>query len=177
MKIYRNAIALFGFVIPTVITAALVGTAFVAKSKIAGSFDEKLGNYRSFEQNRKAALALEAAISKKRAVSSHWEELLARETASAVSSNLNEIEEHLPSKEFKKAAQDFPPARGGFAAVSAQKSSQVRLAFRATFRSMQRAFLELESRMPQLQLQELRINPSNSSNSLNFDVVYTAWEP
>ena len=45
---------------------------------------------------------------------------------------------------------------------------------------MQRAFLELESRLPQLQLQELRIEPNpnsqNPSPLLNFQVNYTAWE-
>ena len=51
------------------------------------------------------------------------------------------------------------------------------MAFRGTFRTMQRAFLELETRMPQLQLQELRIDPSSSQSSLlNFQVIYTAWE-
>ena len=54
------------------------------------------------------------------------------------------------------------------------------MVFRGTFRTMQRAFLELESRMPQLQLQELRIDPSpnqqNQAPLLNFQVNYTAWE-
>jgi hypothetical protein len=53
----------------------------------------------------------------------------------------------------------------------------VKLAFRGTFRSVLKAFLELESRMPQLQLQDLKIDPSTSaSSSLNFQVTYTAWE-
>jgi len=45
---------------------------------------------------------------------------------------------------------------------------------------MQRAFLELETRMPQLQLQEMRIEPNsnqqNPSPLLNVQVTYTAWE-
>ena len=42
---------------------------------------------------------------------------------------------------------------------------------------MQRAFLELETRMPRLQLQDLKIDPSASQSSLlNFQVTYTAWE-
>ena len=61
--------------------------------------------------------------------------------------------------------------------LSAQKSSQIRIAFRGTFRTMQRAFLELETRMPQLQLQDLKIDPSSSGSALlNFQVTYTAWE-
>ena len=61
--------------------------------------------------------------------------------------------------------------------ATAQKSAQVRLAFRGTYRSVQRAFLELETLMPQLQLQELKIDTSQSSTStMNFAVTYTSWE-
>jgi hypothetical protein len=42
---------------------------------------------------------------------------------------------------------------------------------------MQKAFLELETWMPQLQLEDLKIDPSSSLTSLlNFQVSYTAWE-
>ena len=64
----------------------------------------------------------------------------------------------------------------GFGSVSAQNSAPLELSFRANFRSMQRAFLELESRLPQLQLNELRIDLTPQSSNLNFQVTYTAWE-
>jgi hypothetical protein len=51
------------------------------------------------------------------------------------------------------------------------------LSFRGTYRSVQRAFLALETRMPQLQLQELRITPNVNQPSMhNVQVSYTAWE-
>ena len=67
---------------------------------------------------------------------------------------------------------------GGFGSVSAQKSSGLKFNFRGTFRTVQRAFLELETRMPNLQLQELKMEPSGTGESqlLNFQVTYTAWE-
>ena len=90
------------------------------------------------------------------------------------------IAEALPAKEFQKTAFERTNTKGGFGTVSAQPSSQLRIVFRGTFRTMQRAFLELESRLPQLQLQELRIDPNpnqqNPSPLLNFQVNYTAWE-
>ena len=68
-------------------------------------------------------------------------------------------------------------APGGFASVSAQKSSQIRLGFRGTYRGLQRAFLELETRMPQLQLQEIKIDANSTQASMNnVDITYTAWE-
>lgn len=176
MNLYRQAIALFGFVIPVVIAAAVITGGLMLKGKIETSFDRKCEHFQGFKQNKMAALALEARISQKREHITRWEELVSKETASAISSNLRTIEEELPSKEFQTTGQQFPTARSGFASVSGQESAQVRLAFRATYRSMQRALLMLETRMPQLQLQELRMDPSTNSNSLNFQVNYTAWE-
>ena len=176
MNLYRQSIALFGFVLPSVIAIAVIAGAFMVKGRISRSFDEKLANYHGFEQNKLRALGLEAEISKNREHVERWEALLAEETASSITSHLREIEEQLPSKEFQKTAQERPTGKKGFASASAQNSTQVGLAFRATFRSMQKALLELESRMPQLQLQEMRIEPSNQSNNLNFQVTYTAWE-
>ena len=176
MNLYRQAIALFGFALPVILCVVVIGGAAMTKSKIQTSFEAKRSQFKGFRQNKLQALALEAEINNKREHFAQWESLLARETASSVTSTLRKIEDSLPSKEFQLTEQETPTARGGFAAASAQQSAQVRLGFRATYRSMQRALLELETRMPQLQLQELRMDPSSSSNSLNFRITYTAWE-
>ncbi len=176
MSLYRNSIAVFGFALPTVITVVVVAAAFVAKGKVQASFDEKMSKFTGYKQNRVHVLNLERQLAEKRELASHWEELLSRGTASSVTSNLRQISEKLPSKEFQVTSQSTPPAKAGFGSASAQNSIQVKLGFRGTFRSMQKAFLELETRMPHLQLQELRISPGQTSN-LSFDVAFTAWTP
>ncbi|GAA5484419.1 hypothetical protein [Haloferula sargassicola] len=177
MNLYRNSIIVFGYVLPGIVALLVLGLSLFAKQKVQTSFDEKVSHFKGFKQNRVAVMTMEKEITQKRAVSSHWEELLNKETASAVTSNLRQISDKLPSKEFQITSQSTPPSKAGFGSVSAQKSTQVNLGCRATFRSMQKALLELETRMPQLQLQELRITPANSSGNLNFDVAYTAWAP
>jgi hypothetical protein len=176
MNLYRQSIAIFGFVLPVLIAVIVIAIGVFVKGKITSSFDEKLTHYKDFKRNKIMALKTEAEISDNREHVVHWEELIGTETASTVSNHLRTIEDKLPSKEFQTTGQQYPTAKGGFASVAGQDSAQVRLTFRATFRSMQQALLELETRMPQLQLQELRINPSTNSNSLNFDLSYTAWE-
>ena len=177
MNLYRKPIALFGIVLPLVVAAVVVGICFLLKSKMTDSFANKQTNYKSKEMARVAGVEIESQVTRQRSHVERWNSLFAQETASAVTINLKEISEDLPSKEIQKTASERLPIKGGFGAISAQGSSQVRIAFRGTFRTMQRAFLELETRMPQLQLQELRIDPSSSQSSLlNFQVTYTAWE-
>ncbi|RYD61755.1 MAG: hypothetical protein EOP83_16295 [Verrucomicrobiaceae bacterium] len=177
MHLYRQTIALFGIVLPIIACAALVGIFFFLKSKMDDSFTNKMNKYKAYEMSRLSGLELEAQVTRQFKHMDRWKNQLSQETASAVTTNIREITEHLPTKEIQQTAFEPSNTKMGFGAVSAQPSSQLRIAFRGTFRTMQRAFLELETRMPQLQLQELRMDPSgNQSSQLNFQVSYTAWE-
>jgi hypothetical protein len=174
---YRQSIILFGFVVPLAICAAVVGGGVILKSKTSASFLEKQSLFKSAENDRVGALGIEAQISKKRPHMERWLSQVEKETANSITSHLKQIGDKLPAKEFQQTAVEYPTGKAGFATSSAQDSSQVRLAFRGTFRSVQLALAELESRMPQLQLQEFKIDPSTATtSSLNFQVTYTAWE-
>ena len=177
MHFYRQPIILFGIVVPALLAAAVVGGGTMLRSKMVESFANKESNYRAFKQGNKAALEIEKQIANQRLHLDRWKAQLSEETASAVATNLREISEKLPSKEIQQTAFERPAGSGGFGSASAQNSSQIRIAFRGTFRTLQQAFLQLETRMPQLQLQEFRMDPNASQSSqLNFQVTYTAWE-
>ena len=177
MHLYRQTIALFGIVLPIIAAAALVGAGFFIKSKMVASFNNKQETYKVYEQSRVASIEVEGQVIRQRQHIERWNSQLSEETASAVTTNLREISEHLSSKEIQQTAFERPSAAAGFGSITAQSSSQIRIAFRGTFRTMERAFLELETRMPQLQLHELKIDPSTSQSALlNFQVTYTAWE-
>ncbi|MEX1114669.1 MAG: hypothetical protein WEB53_05435 [Akkermansiaceae bacterium] len=177
MHLYRQPIVLFGLVLPVAAAAAVVGIGIMLSGKMVASFENKQENFKAYEINRRAGLQIESQLVSQSKHLARWDSFLSEETASAVTTNLRAISEHLPSKEIQQTAFERPSGSGGFGSISAQNSSQIRIAFRGTFRTMQRAFLELETRMPQLQLQELRIDPStNQSTLLNYQVAYTAWE-
>jgi hypothetical protein len=177
MHFYRQTIILFGIIIPIMIAAAVVGAGSMIKSKMTESFATKEKNFKSYEQGRIAALDIENQVIRERKHLDRWNTQLSEETASAVATNLREISEALPSKEIQQTSFERPANAGGFASASANNSSQIRMAFRGTFRTLQRAFLELETRMPQLQLQEFRMEANTTQSSmLNLQVTYTAWE-
>ena len=177
MNLYRQTIALFGIALPVVAAIALIGVCSFLKSKMTASFENKTRTFKTYEQGRLAGLEIEAQVARQRKHLDRWQEQLSEETASAVATNLREIYGELPNKEIQQTAFERPSASSGFGSASAQNSSQIRIALRGTFRTLQRAFLNLETRMPQLQLEELRIDPSTSQSSLlNLQVTYTAWE-
>jgi len=177
MHLYRQSIILFGIIIPVAIAIGVLSIFFMIKSNMVESFDHKLKSYKTYLTAQNAGWEIEAGVNRQRKHIDRWNQQLSQETASAVTTSLREISDHLPSKELQQTAFERPGGKGGFGSISAQNSSQIRIAFRGTFRTMQRAFLELETRMPRLQLQDLKIDPSTSQSSLlNFQVTYTAWE-
>jgi hypothetical protein len=177
MNLYRQTIVIFGIVVPIFIAAAAVGGCFILKSKVVASYENKLKSYKAYEISRLSSLEIETKVNKDRENLARWNDQLSQETASAVTTNLREISELLPTKEIQQTAFERPNGSGGLGNTTAQPSSQIRIAFRGTFRTMQRAFLELETRMPRLQLQDLKIDPSSSGSMLlNFQVTYNAWE-
>lgn len=177
MNHYRQSIIVFGFVLPLLVAALAAGSVGYLRNKITSSFDNKSTHYKSYQGNRREALAIETRIGKERPHVSNWTRILRTETASEVTSTLRDIGNRLPAKEFQQTSFSRPSNSAGFGGVSAQQSAPLQLSFRATFRSMQQAFLELESRLPQLQLHELDMTkPPQSNNLLNFQVTYTAWE-
>ncbi|HEY8961910.1 MAG TPA: hypothetical protein VIM57_06860 [Luteolibacter sp.] len=174
---YRQSILFFGLVLPLILAAALIGGAFYARQSVIASFAQKEKQFNSYRQNQAGAESIEKELASKRDHVKRWKALLSEETKSQVNNHVRKLQEALPSKEFQQTSTNYPPSTGGFGSVSAQRSSQIRLGFRGTYRTLQRAFLELETRMPQLQLQEIRIDANSTQASLNnVDVTYTAWE-
>ena len=166
MNLYRQTITLFGIIVPVIIAVAIVGGCYLLKSKMTASFNNKQTNFKSYELSRMSGLEIEAQVTRQRKHLERWNKSFSQETASAVTINLREIFAQLPSKEIQQTSFERTNAAGGFGSVSAQKSSQIRIALRGTFRTLQRALLELETRMPQLQLLELRMDPSTSQSAL-----------
>ena len=173
---YKQSIILFGIALPLLGLGVLIGALHFLKSEMTESFTVKTAQYKVFAQSRNAAVETESKISKRRPHLARWKEELSSETISAVRTHLKTISGIIPSKEFQETDSARLDSRTGFSSATTQKSSMIRLGFRGTYRSVQQGLLELEARMPQLQLQELKITPSAQSSLLNFQVTYTAWE-
>lgn len=178
MNFYRQSIILFGVVVPTIVALAVVSVGYLIKTKMTASYEIKKANYKTHHQARSESTLVEQIVLKQRPHLERWNELLGKEIASEMGINIREITASLPNKEIQQTAFDpSGAASGGIGSASAQNSSQIRMGFRGTFRTLQRAFLELETRMPQLQLESISLQPvSTSGFLLTAQITYTAWQ-
>lgn len=177
MNLYRQAIVFFGVVIPLLCGVAVIGVGYIVKSRMFESYQTKLESFRSNQRSEVASKQIEMEIKEARPHLERWTAQLSMETASTVSTTLRSVTEKLPNKEIQQTSFELPQTTTGFGQVSSQDSAHIRMAYRGTYRTLQKAFLELETRLPQLQLQEMKFEPMGTSSSLlNFQVTYTAWE-
>lgn len=175
---YKQPIIFFGIVLPALLAGILIGAGVFVKGKFAATFEEKSTKYEQYQKTAKNVTQVESNLAEQREPFERWKELLGQEASALVTSNLRQIAEKLPEKEFQQTAFERLSSSSGFGQVSQQNSTGMRFNLRGTYSAVQRALLELESRMPNLQLQELTISPNEASQTslLNFQVVYTVWE-
>ena len=175
---YKKPIILVGIVVPTVIAILIVVACFQAKIKVATSYETKVQEYKNYQISRMKALEIETQIARQRKAYEQWLKVLEQDPVTLLNANMKILAGKLPSKEFQQPLPERMTNKIGFGTVSAQNSEALRFNLKGTFRTTQKALIELETRMPNLQLQELRIDPNNagSSSIINIQLTYTAWE-
>lgn len=177
MNLYRQSIVIFGLVLPLGVVGAALFASLLLKSNIESRYQKNIIGFKESETSRLAGLAVEGKLITQRPAMERWTKLLSGETANIVSVQLREILASVDQTELQQTNFEPSSLKSGFGAVTAQKSSQLDIDFRGTYRAMQRCLLELETRLPQLQLQGIKVDPIQGQRSLlNFKITYTAWE-
>jgi Type II secretion system (T2SS), protein M subtype b len=177
MKFYRQSILVFGFFIPILIGVLLLMGAYYFKENIFASYNKNVIAYGRYEKERKDCLTIEGKLLPERPAMERWGKLLSEKTATTVVSQLREIMVDVSKSDLQETSSIPSSTKAGFGTVSEHRSSQLQITFRGTYCAMQKVLLKLETRFPQLQLNDLKIDPNtNQSSLLNFQVSYTAWE-
>ncbi|MES2983407.1 MAG: hypothetical protein V4727_13935 [Verrucomicrobiota bacterium] len=175
---YKQPIIVFGIVIPLIISGVIFGISSVVREKFVTSYDEKASQYKGHQISKKLALETETQVLRQREAFQEWSQILEQDPFSLLRANLRTVGEKLPPKEFQPPLPERLNNKLGFGMASAQDSIALRFNLRGTYRTVQKALLELETRMPNLQLQDLRMDPNSNSDAslLSVQVTYTAWE-
>lgn len=177
MNLYRQPIVLFGIVLPFLICAIAIAGCLYVISDFQNTLRSKSNSYLTHNTLQTKIKLLEKEVLSERTHLTRWTQDLSKETASSVSNTLRRIINELPAKEIQQTAFERPTSSGGFGSASAQKSSLIRVSFRGTYRTIQRALLELEALMPQLHIVDMKIDPVSGQNSMiNIQITYTVWE-
>lgn len=175
---YKDPIAVFGLVLPIVLVLVVLGLGMHFKSKFETTYEERLAKHEDFKRVEVQRKALAAKVRNQEPHMNRWMALFERPADANVNDFLGEFQKQFDPTQFQHTGfTRSTTATGGIGGASAQPSVQLELGFRGTYRALQNAFLELETRMPHLQLDRIKLSVSNPDRRLlNAKVTYTAWK-
>lgn len=177
MKFYRQSILLYGLLLPLIVGVLLLVIGYYFKANTESVCAKNIVAYNNSEKDRKDCLTIEGKVLPERPAMERWEKLLSEKIAPTMGPQLREIMAGFSKSELQETSSTPSLIKAGFGVVSEQNSSQMQINFRGTFSAMQDVLIKLETKFPQLHVNELKIDPvANQSSLLDFKISYTAWE-
>ena len=173
---YKQSILGIGVAFPLVVVIALLTVVSHYRGRLEKTYKERKIIYAGFRMQEEQRKALEKKVSEQEPHMVRWLSLMKEPSSSTANEFIGEAQKRYQGKEFVLTSFRRTTAAGGIGAVSNQDSVQLALAFRGTFGALQHTFLELETKMPQLQLDSMKLAPQNNGNVLEASLIYTAWE-
>jgi len=173
---YKQPVVVFGVALPLLGLILIFAVSFNYRSKFEQTFRIRKDQYVTHQKVTKQREALEEKIDNQRPYLSSWMGLFDQAADSSVNAVLNDLETRFSGNEIQQTSFRRSPASGGIGGASKQTAVQLQLSFRGTYRGLQNAFLEMEARMPQLQMDNLKLRKESNRNLLNAEVTYTAWQ-
>lgn len=173
---YKKSILLLGIALPVFFIGVLFIVGLVKFSSFNAECEKRELAFEDFERLEKESKFLKLKTERTSEELESWLELMNKETRGTFINRVNEIESRFDAKDFKKMSHNWINVSLGIGANANQPASQVKISFLGTYRAMQLAMLELETELPQLQLDSLSMNPvGEGSNLIEFDTVFTLW--
>ena len=180
---HRQAIVIFGVVIPFALIIALVVGTFVGRGKLAAHHEQKVANLEKYEQAKSEVNQLEAFLSKedRRDKMSYWNSKLEKDFIQALTENLDRILAKYDDSVLRRTEMGQATGNGSIGGSTDNPHSRIQLTFEGGFKPMQLLLAELETEMPHLVLENLsvRAQPAKAEgeeSTLQFSLVYLCWD-
>lgn len=172
---YKQPVAVFGLALPLLVVVLIGGVALYMTSSVSREYAVKKKKYDESQIAKRQSMELLAKVNENRKLLSGWDHMMRTETRGTFLDHWKEAEKKFTGKELTKSSHNWTNYSEGLGRGIAQPASQVKMTFLATYRAMQTALMEMESTLPQMQLDSLTITPDSNGKAINFDTTYTVW--
>ncbi|MGJ8661398.1 MAG: hypothetical protein ACSHXL_05125 [Bacteroidota bacterium] len=174
-ELYKKSIFIFGVIIPVLILSLIVVAVSMKAQSTRSSYETKRTAYDQAQMTIMMTKQLKAKADSNRNQLKFWESLMTRETRGTFIDHWKLAEGKFTEMELNKTSHNWINQSTGLGNNAVLPASQVKMTFLGTFRAMQLSLLELETKLPQLQLDRMNIKASTDSNLLSFDTTFTLW--
>lgn len=180
---HRQAILIFGIVVPLFLIGVLSIATFVGHSKLTNSFDTKVAALERYQTSEAQVKELEAfmTMESRREKVTYWNSKLEADFVESLSKNLETILAKYDPEVLRQTEMGQASGAGDIGPKTKHPHARMQLSFEGGFKPMQMLLAELETEMPQLVLESLSVQPKPATSesektTLKFAVTYLCWE-
>ena len=175
-SLYKIGVILFGVLLPLLVIGLIMGVVSSRKQKMAQEYEVRKKRLFANKMQEKAVKQLETTVSQYDDRKGSWEVLLENSDIGSVTGLLKKISsEYKGSETFKQDGFNYVNQKNGIGTLSLQPSVSFNVSMSGTFQAIQQSLLSLESEMPNLSLNKMKLSPSSSSSLLEAELSYSAW--
>ena len=172
---YKQSVTVFGIAIPLFLMVVIAGVALYMSSSTAKEYKRKKKSYDKAQIAMKQTMELQGKVQKRSKYLREWDHMLTTETRGTFLEHWKTAEKKFSGKELTKTSHNWVNFSEGLGKGIDQPASQVNMSFSATYRAMQLALMEMETKLPHMQLDSLTMTPSTNGESINFNTTFTVW--
>ncbi len=175
-NLYKTSIIIFGLVVPVVLSLIVIAVCYGYKSSTEKKYKKNKSDYLAEVQSQKVIDRLQKDLSGKKDQLEAWESLVAEESIVQLGNEFRKLQAKYPSDVLRRNSANKGSQSSGMGKTTTQNSNSWIFDYNGTFTVMQKALFELESEMPQMQLDKMTIRKATNDNLLQFNLNYTSWE-
>ncbi len=172
---YKKSVAVFGMAIPMLLMAVIAGVGLYMSSVVTADYKVKKKAYDLAQKTLMETMELQGKVNENASYLAAWDHLMATETRGSFLEHWKTAEKKFSGKELTKSSHNWTNYSEGIGRGVSQPASQVNMSFTATFRAMQLSLMEMESKLPNMQLDSIKMTADNSGNAINFNTTFTVW--
>jgi len=172
---YRQPILIFGIVIPMVVIVAIGIVIFKVHSGIKSAAAEKQDLYTQIRNLEMEQRQLDTQVAGYRNIVDAWKDVLASDANQTLGARIPQLLNQFPDDHLFRISSQETRSAGGLGTATQQPAARNTFTFIGAWTPMQQFLLQLETSLPQLQLESINISTEPGSQLLNYTLQYTAW--
>lgn len=172
---YKQPIAVFGLIIPTVVLVILTVAVLFYTASVKEKYAIKKQKYELSQKAMRQVEMLRAQVDKNKVSLNAWDQLLQAETRGTFLEHWKNASRGFSGKELTKSSRSWNNYSEGLGKGGLQPSSQVSMSFVGTYRAMQTALMRLETMLPTMQLDSMDIKLDGNGKGIDFSTTHTVW--
>ena len=172
---YKKAIAVFGIVIPISIMLMIIVFTIYKSNSIKKEYTAKKAAYMRSQSLATELTSLEKQANKCKDETEHCKQQISSVSRGDIIKLWSQISSKYRANGFTKVTPQWGLVSNGLGLGNTQSASSLKMSLKGTFSDIQQSLLELETQLPQLQLDEMSLSPSGDKNRIKADTTFTLW--